>query len=388
MTTTSEVRIKKYENSRLIKEENEKANKDLQKIQKRFNEAAKKIRAEGENRLDSERVKQSVRLARQADISRDRLTELQNRTNTVRKKVETETTDFKKNQDALRYSYQIDNEQKIAQNEERFKEQLSDINENFSKTNERLNFETTTNLKRMKEQFDEQLQTQETKNLGELRNSQTDFRKKFTSQRDKFDKELINQSIQGAKRIEDVKREYQTKNDQIKTLNEDKIKKNRAFYKQTLLEMDKTFKAQFQKMNAEHQAFLKNQKESHEKEIAAIKNAQSKKKTFFVERATDPFYKSTTLTPIINEKEKGYEIKVKVPAHEMGMVRLTGDDREIILSSSRRFEERVTDESGSVSESKKYETMNRTFKVNDIIDESTIKQSYKDGVLTFTIAKK
>ncbi|CBW26765.1 conserved hypothetical protein [Halobacteriovorax marinus SJ] len=158
-------------------------------------------------------------------------------------------------------------------------------------------------------------------------------------------------------------------------------------HKNILLQEDKSFRQKYEAITKEHQSVLDRIKQKFSNQINSIVNSQMRSKTSVENRGDDDFYKITSLEPEITSLEKSYQISLKVPEHEKENVRLTAQGRDLTLSLTRKFSDTVESEDGSSNQSSRSEVFTKKLSTTDLMNSREITQNYKEGVLTFNIAK-
>ncbi|ATH08108.1 hypothetical protein BIY24_09145 [Halobacteriovorax marinus] len=158
-------------------------------------------------------------------------------------------------------------------------------------------------------------------------------------------------------------------------------------HKNILLQEDKSFRQKYEAITKEHQSVLDRIKQKFSNQINSIINSQMRSKTSVESRGDDDFYKITALEPEITSLEKSYQISLKVPEHEKENVRLTAQGRDLTLSLTRKFSDTVESEDGSSNQSSRSEVFTKKLSTTDLMNSREITQNYKEGVLTFNIAK-
>ena len=69
-------------------------------------------------------------------------------------------------------------------------------------------------------------------------------------------------------------------------------------------------------------------------------------------------------------------------------MQLSADDRKVRISRARNYTEKIFDDGGNRSETKRHETLTKEFSVPEIVDATKIERNYEDGYIVFVIKKK
>ena len=99
----------------------------------------------------------------------------------------------------------------------------------------------------------------------------------------------------------------------------------------------------------------------------------------------------TSSTPSVNiiEKDDHYQLLVAAPGLNKEDFNLTIDKDHLIVSASNNSQENEDNkETGIIRREFSYTSFKRSFYLPDTIDQSSIKASYKDGILNINLSKK
>ncbi len=218
-----------------------------------------------------------------------------------------------------------------------------------------------------------------------------DQRQKFQRQYDKnaFEQsdKLLAQEVEFQNRLGETSKGNKHVEDQNEKRHQYQLESTNQQYKNKLEQEKENFTNQKNVLVSTSQAELDTIKGAYAKELSKLRLDFSKEKESIENKASDPFYRITTLEPKVSELEKGYEVSMILPKHESENVVFTANARDLKLSVARNFSDEVTLDDGSKNLSRKSETFTKLFKVNDIVDPKQITRKYEDGVLSFFIKK-
>ena len=147
------------------------------------------------------------------------------------------------------------------------------------------------------------------------------------------------------------------------------------------------FTQQLQELREKHQQFLAIAEEKMREEVQQLKDNLSKEKKEVMLKGQDAFYRILRLNPTITDEGEAYILSLKVPKHEVDQVSISAHDRKIKLTTSRRFEGKITPNYGEAHHTRRREIHTREFLTKDIVIDDPIFKHYKDGVLSFKIFK-
>jgi HSP20 family molecular chaperone IbpA len=165
------------------------------------------------------------------------------------------------------------------------------------------------------------------------------------------------------------------------------MKSKEEHHKELMKQEDISFRQKYDNMIKNHKDILARVKERFSNQVNSIVKDQMQYKTNITTKADDDFYKVSALNPTLQEGLDDYSISIQVPEHEKENVRLTAQKRDITVSLTRKFDDEVVEDNGDINKSRRSEVFTKKLTTNDIINSRDITQSYKDGVLTFKIAK-
>lgn len=102
----------------------------------------------------------------------------------------------------------------------------------------------------------------------------------------------------------------------------------------------------------------------------------------------DPFYRLKTMSPIMSEKEDGFEIKVALPAHEAKNLLVAGDGKTVKLTLARRFQEDYKNpETHGTVKTNNFQTIVDELVMPSVFDTKKVSRSYQDGIVTIEFKK-
>jgi hypothetical protein len=264
---------------------------------------------------------------------------------------------------------------------------MQDTNDKFQGQIKDLSGKSQDKIQRIKDETRQQ--TSDEKNIGQ---SKVDFQRseyieRFNKDRDQFDRIKYNQKEQFEKSLAGQNLEGQMR---VKKLNENQIKERERVsdhHDKTLAEQDQFYEKKFQSNLGTHSAYLKNLENRHAEVVNSMKKSVLNSTELAKTRSLDPFYNFTELKPTLEETEKGWILKMNVPEHSKDHVSLTTNNKEIIVSVNRRFNEERVDSDGTKNRIQKVETALTNLPVKTMIDPRYQKKSWDDGILTYELKK-
>lgn len=200
---------------------------------------------------------------------------------------------------------------------------------------------------------------------------------------------MFQEKVQSQEQLEKLKNQNMIRQAQENQIFNDKIELERKHFDEVMKTKRMAYQQKMDAMIKSHEMALEHVKSRHAGEIQSLLESQAKYRKALDSRSDDPFYNVTALAPRLEDKMKFYEIKMEVPPFEQQNVILSGHERMLKLSHSRRAETSVELPDGSTNKSKRSESFVKEFNVADIIDPDKIIRQYdpETRLLTFRIDK-
>lgn len=338
--------------------------------------------------LHNKRTLNDQRILEETEKNEQKLNALQHSLDKSREAADAELSNIrtnlnqqKENQKALQeldYTSKIqDHEIKLADLDHEFKTQTDKMQRQARYEKTAQQGDNAYELDKQKEEHVTQKETQK-----------DSFMRTHQSNQDKFQMALQKQRLQNAKRIAheetNAQRRIQNKenhyNLQMQKLQTDRDKK--------LEQKNSEFEKNFQSIDNTNRNVLQNIISKREKLINHLQKDLWHNFQIGVEKSQDPFYDFGNIPSHVTENSdgKGYTIEVPLAEHAMENIKMTAEKRTLKLLFDRRHEFTKNDE-GRSDTVKKVESFVSRIDVVDIIDPNSIKKSFKDGKVIFTIAK-
>lgn len=160
-----------------------------------------------------------------------------------------------------------------------------------------------------------------------------------------------------------------------------------AHHNEVLKQKRLSFQEKYKNLETNHKSILKRIKEKFDSEIKNVVKKYSELKNQTLSKSEDPFYNVTELSPRILELDNMYQVQIDVPEHEQELINLTAQKRDIHISLTRNYRDQTKTEDGELNKTRRSEVLTKQLDVPDIMDSKKITRVYKDGTLSFNIAK-
>lgn len=333
------------------------ANKDEERLSQAHSARKKNLKNAQAEEIDQERAAHKEKVA----VMRDRHTSEINREKSIRQQI-------KENNNKLKTENYRKTAEERARHEASMRQQRAQLQEQQNEYREQENH------LHMRKQEEAQKSTQAFKeHMAEQQHSQ----KAKVEEQKQFHRAVI----------EDDKRQF-----------EDVRKDQREFYKGEIQGESEHFKGrqlerreQFERVQNEHelnyQLVLEQQKNNYQEHFDKAKYKHLEAVKTYEAPKEDPFYRIQDLGAKMEDKGSHYEVRLKVPEHEIRNYKVHVKDDKITVAGARRFEEELKYEGEKLS-TNNYQTMKQEFALGSAVDESAVQKDYKDGFLTVMAPKK
>ncbi len=263
---------------------------------------------------------------------------------------------------------------------------LNDVNYRFTNEHKDLVNKHNTNLETLKQAKGQEYADKDAELAQKLSKQSEDFTTRFNTDartykemRETQDKQFKNERMSTNLRQQIEMDKVTTHHN--KTL-EVKDHEFRAGLKDQNLRFEKKYSENLGFRNAE----LKKLEDLNKKVESKIKGDLQQKIESKVVRSEDPFYRFTELNPTLKEFERHIEISVPIPAHSKSDVSLSLNNKEAVINFNRRYDDSRKDGS-SVNKLHKVESYTTRLTTNHHLDAKSVKSSYNDGIMTYSIQK-
>lgn len=200
----------------------------------------------------------------------------------------------------------------------------------------------------------------------ETARARRDRLKEAAAQREQTDKELVAISKAGEKQAES-----------LRALNSERIRA-----------LDTNHQANFQKISANTADEIKRLEADSFKTISDFKASHTEKLESLTSRSEDPFYRIKSLSPVMNESDEAFQVKVALPEHEAQNLFVSTEGQQLKLSLARRYQDKSENaESGLATKTSSFQTVMESLTLPAAINAKGVKRSYADGVVTITVPK-
>jgi HSP20 family molecular chaperone IbpA len=213
------------------------------------------------------------------------------------------------------------------------------------------------------------------------------FNQTIDKQRRSFNRQVQEEQKTQKEILEDTQRKNKIALENERRTQNHQLRYVKNFYKNKLVQESESFQAKYDKQVSEHKSILQRLKEQFKNEVARFKSSMAQNKNGVISKAEDPFYKMTLFSPQIIDQPKSVQIDIKLQEHEVDNLQVNVQDKEINLSLTRRFDEQLEDNDGSINRSKRSEIVSKKFQLPTHLKEKSLTKHYHDGILSIRIEK-
>ena len=267
------------------------------------------------------------------------------------------------------------NEQYLQEANYRYNNQLNKLNaegENrIQETSENLslrhnavvdNFENK--LQQNSDQYNSTLARKEQEFQNITRQKEKEYKTKEVSLRDSHENKIVEQT----------------------TIHQDLYQKRDNDYKNKFHEQDQFFEKKFEGQLHSHQNQLGNLDQKFEKISQEMKHDLMTKIEAVKRKENDIFFEFTELNAKVKDKGDHYTIDVELPEYAKNDLRMTTNNKEILLTLNRRYQDQV-EKDGIKHKVNKVETLSTRLPTEHFLNSKKISSNYNDGVMSYKIFK-
>lgn len=175
--------------------------------------------------------------------------------------------------------------------------------------------------------------------------------------------------------------------DEKKRINDDELSFQEKHQKETLNQRNLDFKTRYDNLVAEHNAIINRLATKLNSDVKKIEEKQSLNKKLVQERVEDPFYRVEKLRTSMVEDHTGVTISLPIADYEKDFVHLSAQGRNIKITLSRQYSNKLQAEDGSTNKSSRNELYSKELNSVNILNPKEITQNYNDGILTFKVKR-
>lgn len=223
--------------------------------------------------------------------------------------------------------------------------------------------------------YQQQLNNQRSQFTEKYRNDEQNFKTVKDAQDKNFKKERLSQNVRQHHELDKMTKTHQhTKGIRQSEFKRD-VSSQEDFFEKRYTDVRNKHAGDFKRLDELNKKLVNDNKAQLVKEISLQET-----------RAQDPFFEFSELRPTLKETPEGVEISVAVPDHSKQDLKLTVNNKDVILSFDRRYKDVVKNEQGE-SRINKVESLTSKISTQHHLNAKSLKSHYDNGVMTFVIKK-
>jgi HSP20 family molecular chaperone IbpA len=323
----------------------------------------------------------------QADVT-NKITQLQDQAKQVALEGQTQVDQLKENYEREALAESTRQETQIASEKSQGYEKLRELQRAQNKEEARVKREGEAELARLNDYYrdaeykaerrgDELLRTTESKNTQRL-NFELDTGNKAAEQL-KHDKRIELEQIQADRDLQIATAEKQA---------HDLYEKKRDATQSAIEQSSEKLDNEYRQISQTHQDTLSRLSHETYSQLQRARLDSSKKLSAYSERQEDPFYKLMDLQAEFEDQGDKYVLTARVPEHEQKNVSIAIRGNQIVLSGTRRSEERVELEPGHQKGTNSFQSFMESFPFAQPVEARMMSHEFRGDQVIITVPKK
>lgn len=230
-------------------------------------------------------------------------------------------------------------------------------------------------------------QGQEQEWQGRIDQQRQQFNATYQGEAKKYETIVRDQQNQSQKQVKETLTKNETRLSNINQQHVALEEKITAQNKKSLGEKEIFFEKKYQGQLARHIASEQHLQELHNRALAKSKDDLNKRVTIEQERSSDVFFNFTEMPATLEERPEAYVLKVQMPEYAKEEVQVTVNQKELVVTSNRRYQDERKDDSGVVRKVNKVESLVSRIPVESVLNPKKVSKEWVDGQVIFTVQK-
>ncbi|MBC7690510.1 MAG: Hsp20/alpha crystallin family protein [Methylotenera sp.] len=190
------------------------------------------------------------------------------------------------------------------------------------------------------------------------------------------------------RQIGDLKSDQESNYSKILETSQQQNDELRARSSQEIAKSDATFQDRFKSTKANQEHIIGDLNARASQQVEEIRQSTSQNLEAYTSRQSDPFYKMMDIGASLEENDQAFVLTAHIPEHERDRVTVSVRGDEIVLSGTRRNEEKLELEPHRVQSTNSYQSFSESFPLNWPVDSRKLSREFKGDQLIVTIPKK
>ncbi len=264
---------------------------------------------------------------------------------------------------------------------------LEELNDRYEREARKVHVDGQGRIENTKLEKQEQLTEVESYNQKKLNHQRNEFNVRFSEDSRNFEKIKNDQDNQFKKERMSTNQRQQLDMQKITDTHNAHVEKKDENYKKGLKDQDLFFEKKYESQLTRHNTDFKTLEEKNKNVIEKLKSSLTTQISHIASKNDDPFYKFEALAPRLKQTDTGVEISMEVPEHSKEAVTISFNGKEAIVSMNRRYNDANKAHDGTINKVNKVESFTTRLQTPDILDPKSVKTSYDNGMITFTVKK-
>lgn len=285
----------------------------------------------------------------------------------------------------------IESQQKLSIDRERINGEhelyLEELNDRYTQSSKAINLDGKKRVDDMNYEMGGRFNELEDFHQTKINNQTEEFTTRYNADTGNYKKLKDDQDNQFKKERMATNVRQQTDMAKMTEGHNVQIEKRDDTFRHGLKQQDQFFEVKYKDTLDRHNADFKTLDDQHKKVITSMKDSLTKEITQTASKLDDPFFKFEALKPKMNQFEDRVEITVDVPEHSKQDIQLTTNNKEAILSFTRRYVDANKTSEGMINKLNKVESFTTRIATDLHLDPKSVKSSYENGTMTYIIKK-
>jgi HSP20 family molecular chaperone IbpA len=360
--------------------------KELQRLKKAHEDQIQNVKLSQRAEVDELKFTHQEQVDSEVQRKEQVLADMRESLAKTKRMTDHEIKQIQKDSEKVKSNEKILLENQLGQTKSHYEAVLQDKNHQFNSQMRDMNDISQLRKEDLKITKERELVTENNNWLRKIDESKTQFRTKRDTEQELYER-LIKKQMNTHQKL--VKSDYVKNQNQLKAMNDKHIVYHDQIAGQNnkqLLDQGTFYEKKFQDSLSSHATTLKDLQGRYDVELTKIKQSMSKETELSKNASDDPFFDFVDLKPEMSLEDNMVVVKVKMPEYAKNQLRLTLNNKDLIITFDRSYQDKRTD---GLNESKisKVETLVNKLKSPVEVNPKKIEQSYADGVMTYKIAR-
>jgi HSP20 family molecular chaperone IbpA len=264
---------------------------------------------------------------------------------------------------------------------------VEDLNHRFNESVQKINEDGQDQINLRKEALRDEYNGMEDNFKTKIGRQTEEYTTKFKKDEQDFQRMKDEQVSQNKKQRLEINQKQQIELEKSSRQHAKTTQERDLEFRKEVKNQDLSFEKKYGEHLKKHQDDLLRLDQQKEKVSQGLKTALTDQMVTTSKRSQDSFYRFVDLKPSLAHHPDHVEVQVAVPEHSKQDLQLTTNGKEVIVNFNRRYDDTSRPMKGVVNKMHKVETYTTRLTTDYILNPKTVKSSYQDGIMTFTVKK-